>query len=552
MSWAQFLLSLGSNKSLWMDMVLIGKHQAIGIRHWAVIPPHVKRLRFAQTASTPEAKQTDAATEPAADAATPDTGKKPEAQKPKRWVRRAIKWTVVTMLAVIGLTPGTRNNEESQENHPVPMSGPMSPDPSKPVFIIHSGLGDRDNCGGSHIQSNLQLFAMQKNNTYNIQPGNIIVLDNIYPSLNELAGKKVSDGPGIVYNGWREGFKEVRNGRMPEPPILFKFIKSLWMYFSSSDPNADMIRKQHEQMARALEKRGLQKSEIVLIGHSAGGQMMLSICERNAQNKEQPYQIKSVILLGSPVTRNNNTPDVQVISVSSKNDGLVGFLEGAQNHVGLHPTQKHPGLGPHDLKIEPDDCYHMAYTWNRPLMEYMLEALSSNDLRAYAGGEVTRDGVSVRQADNGKAVFRTPEGALYVDNQRITGEGPKSFGEYVLSKSPTGGERPVALASLKGKPLTMPGTGLGDTRVASTTPQTTREWAQALMKPETPEFTVAVAGAEHIQRHGALAVIQQAYVMGMSTPTQNDPPDSKIPPPLTKLISRKEEDPFEDKKKATD
>lgn len=376
-------------------MVRIGNPQLCSNAFAGQVLLYPKQQRFAADKTTPypadlslqHREQADSPVEKALNNENSSSSTDAKSKnKPKRKRFKRIRRLLYGALLFIGLTPGTRD-----KSNYVHIATQGTPDPAKPVFVIHSGMGDKNNHGGNNIRETLQHFARE--GRFNIHPGNIVVLDNVYPSLYELVGFSPKKLPQVVYNGWTEGISEVLQGNLPETPILFKFAKSLWMYFDSNNPNSSIARTQHEQLTTVLKSQGLQDSDIILIGHSAGGPMMLAICERDSQYAEKPLNIKAVITLGSPLVNPGSCPktDAQVVRVVSKKDEILNLIEETQNFIGIYPTRRlpsHPNAD--EMQINQEYASHMSYTWDYRLLEFILKALNSEEVKSLANATVIR------------------------------------------------------------------------------------------------------------------------------------------------------------------
>ena len=339
---------------------------------------------------------------------------------PKKRLFKRLRRVFSALTLFVGLTPGTRL--EPQPDEP----SQSSPDPEKPVFVMHAGMGDKKN-----LYARIMKFNVMHAEQNRVHEGNIIILDNIYPTLHELAEIKVSTVPAVVAKGWKSGITDILSGRLPQPPILYKFIKSLKLFFSSDNTESSAVITQHAQLQAALRERGLEKSDIILVGHSAGGQMMLSLSQRNARHTEIPMNIKAVVLLGSPLIRNNAPPKIQVISVISSADALLNTIESAQNTLGLHLTMKHPdNTDENDVKIDDTVSGHTDYTQDPALAKCILAILNRNEVPAYPNGTVHMNGVTIEVKD-GITRVSTPEGTVYQEGMRIAGEGPTSVYDFL-------------------------------------------------------------------------------------------------------------------------
>jgi hypothetical protein len=164
------------------------------------------------------------------------------------------------------------------------------------VFIMHSGVHTiLANPNKNIAAASLKEGLLQRG----ISAKDIVVLDNPYPTAT-----------------WRNMFP----------------VECLTMFAESSMPESKVSQEAYVRLHKALQAQGVtREDELVWIGHSAGGQMGLTMAHI-AKNLDKhpdllkttiPYQFDMVILLGSPIAANLLAPEIKLRHYFSPQDRVV-------------------------------------------------------------------------------------------------------------------------------------------------------------------------------------------------------------------------------------
>lgn len=122
--------------------------------------------------------------------------------------------------------------------------------------------------------------------------------------------------------------------------------EGLDIYLKSTDPKSQVSHDAYVRLHKALQSHGVSaKDDIVWIGHSAGGQMGMTMAHLahnldkfpELAKKTQPFHFDAVITLGTPVGSNPTPPNVKLRHYCSPGDTMVYFLA---NHSELVPDAK--------------------------------------------------------------------------------------------------------------------------------------------------------------------------------------------------------------------
>jgi hypothetical protein len=164
------------------------------------------------------------------------------------------------------------------------------------VYVMHSGvhtiLANRNkNIAASSLKEGL----LQRG----VAAKDIVVLENPYPTAT-----------------WRNMFP----------------VECVTMFAESAMPESKVSQDGYLRLHKALQAQGVTRDdEVVWIGHSAGGQMgltMAHIAKNLAKHPDLlkaaiPYQFDMVILLGSPIAANLLAPEIKLRHYFSPQDRVV-------------------------------------------------------------------------------------------------------------------------------------------------------------------------------------------------------------------------------------
>jgi len=164
------------------------------------------------------------------------------------------------------------------------------------VYVLHSGvhtiLSDpRKNIAAEKLKAGLEKRG--------VSAKDIVVLDNPYPTAN-----------------WRK---------------MFPF-ELVTIFGNSALPDSKVAQDSYQRMHKALVAQGVKPGDdLVWIGHSAGGQMGLTMAYlgKNLEkytdlaNETAAYHFDMVILLGTPVGANMLPPEVKLRHYYSPQDRIV-------------------------------------------------------------------------------------------------------------------------------------------------------------------------------------------------------------------------------------
>lgn len=231
---------------------------------------------------------------------------------------------VLTLLALGG---AGRGDPAPAGDKPAAKAGPavgVEPGAAKPakrrVYVLHSGIhtilaNDNKNIAAETLREGLLARG--------VDDRDIVVMDNPFPTAS------------------------VRN----------MFPKECFVMFAeSSDPSSKVAQAAYLRLHKALQERGVKEDdEVVWVGHSAGGQMGMTVAYL-AKNLDRfpallrqavPYQVRMVITLGAPVCanllpkdvqlRHYYSPDDKVVSLVAKNGSFVLGLLGYRRQLHVFP-----------------------------------------------------------------------------------------------------------------------------------------------------------------------------------------------------------------------
>lgn len=149
------------------------------------------------------------------------------------------------------------------------------------IYVLHSGMNDPENCAAYGFRKGLIARG--------IPARDIIVLDTPYPSFSE--------GISAVQKNWN-------------------------IYRDSTEPGSKISRDAYAGFERKLKASGVSsQDEIVWVGHSAGGQMGMTL-SKMARDRGT-FRFDTLITVGSPIGNNVTPKDVKVRSYISSADKVL-------------------------------------------------------------------------------------------------------------------------------------------------------------------------------------------------------------------------------------
>jgi hypothetical protein len=191
--------------------------------------------------------------------------------------------------------PADKTAEKADQK---PAAGPMlaTPEPKRRVYVMHSGV----HTILANPQKNIAADTLREGLLKRGVPAkDIVVLENPYPTAT-----------------WRNMFP----------------VECLTVFMESALPESKVAQDAYMRLHKAMQSQGVKREDdVVWIGHSAGGQMGLTMAHL-AKNLEKypdlvkmavPYHFDMVILLGSPIGLNLLPPEIKLRHYYSPQDKVV-------------------------------------------------------------------------------------------------------------------------------------------------------------------------------------------------------------------------------------
>jgi hypothetical protein len=174
----------------------------------------------------------------------------------------------------------------------------LPPKKDRRVYVMHSGVHTiLANPNKNIAASSLKEGLLQRG----VAARDIVVLENPYPTAT-----------------WRNMFP----------------VECLTMFAESAMPESRVAQDGYLRLHKALQAQGVTRDDhLVWIGHSAGGQMGLTMAHlaRNLDKHPDllkatmPYQFDMIILLGSPIAANLLAPEIKLRHYFSPQDRVVRY-----------------------------------------------------------------------------------------------------------------------------------------------------------------------------------------------------------------------------------
>lgn len=176
------------------------------------------------------------------------------------------------------------------------------------VYVLHSGLHTLLSTSSRNIAAeNLREGLLKRG----VAESNLVVMDNPFPAAT-----------------WTSVFPK----------------SALTMYFEFVDPSTKMSQESYLRMHKALQAQGVGRNDdVVWIGHSAGGQVGLTMANLAANlwkypdlvKDTVPYRFDMVITLGAPLGSDNLPPSIKLRHYYSGEDKVVRWASKVGGGVGL-------------------------------------------------------------------------------------------------------------------------------------------------------------------------------------------------------------------------
>jgi hypothetical protein len=185
---------------------------------------------------------------------------------------------------------------DAQKSSHLPANGSASAPSPRRVYILHSGLNTILSERGKNSAAERLKEGLSKRG---IAERDLVVLDNPFPSAS-----------------WTK--------LVP--------LESLAMFFDSIDPASKMSHDAYVRMHKALQAQGVSwRDNLVWVGHSAGGQMGLTMAQIAGSLWKYPdlakaakaYHFDMVITLGAPVGANELPADLKLRHYYSADDKVM-------------------------------------------------------------------------------------------------------------------------------------------------------------------------------------------------------------------------------------
>lgn len=201
----------------------------------------------------------------------------------------------------------------------LPPAGATRPEqqPSRRVFVLHSGVHVAFNPSKNRAAETLRIKLLERG----VPDRDIVVLDNPFPTAS-----------------W--------TNILPRESIV--------CYLESTDPDSAVAHAAYRRLHAALRKHGVGPAdELVWVGHSAGGQMGLTMARLGRDLHRYPdlarhaaaYRFQMVITLGTAVGADSAPAGTQLRHYHSPADSVVGLLLTGGDQMGRalgHPVHFAP------------------------------------------------------------------------------------------------------------------------------------------------------------------------------------------------------------------
>lgn len=262
---------------------------------------------------------------------------------------------------------------------PAFVSTPLATEPParRRVYVLHSGMNDRDNEGANSIRTHL-LSLRDANGKPLVDEKDIVVLKNEYPHMElvERERQEIADR----WKGWPRWMAKVATAVQS----VVNTVQNFFVYNRMRRPESSMAQASYQNFRQQLADAGVgPNDELVGMAHSGGGQVMLTLDGLASRDKRHGGQhFSSLVLFGCPIGQNHAHPDTRVVSYDSKDDNIVNIAteEGLRRYVGIPPlgiapTIRPPNMDSNDEHIHLDGVDHRAWFRDPQFTRHALQRL---------------------------------------------------------------------------------------------------------------------------------------------------------------------------------
>jgi pimeloyl-ACP methyl ester carboxylesterase len=217
--------------------------------------------------------------------------------------------TACLLLGILGLSAASvaLADEPKGTAKPAATEPAAAVKPPRRVYVLHSGLHTILSDPVKNIAAQKIREGLHKRG---VADKDLVVLDNPFPTAS-----------------WKS---------------LFPF-QGFTMFFDSIEPSSRVSHEAYRRLHKALEAQGVDvKDDVVWVGHSAGGQIGLTMAHLGRNLGKYPelakeavaYHVDMVITLGAPVGSNHLPPDVKLRHYYSADDRVVRWVSRVGPWVG--------------------------------------------------------------------------------------------------------------------------------------------------------------------------------------------------------------------------
>jgi hypothetical protein len=213
-----------------------------------------------------------------------------------RRCRNMTRVRLICVVAAMACAPTVFADEPKGSAKPTAMPPEIVNKPGRRVYVLHSGLHTLLSDPAKNLAAESLKDGLCKRG---VCEDDLVVLENPFPNAS-----------------WKSALP----------------IDSLSMFFDAIDPASKISQDAYLRMHKALQAQGVSaKDTLIWVGHSAGGQMGLSMANLAYNLAKYPelakqastYQFDMVITLGAPVGSTYLPPEVKLRTYYSAEDKVM-------------------------------------------------------------------------------------------------------------------------------------------------------------------------------------------------------------------------------------
>lgn len=239
------------------------------------------------------------------------------------------------------------------------------PSAKRRVYVLHSGMNNPNQEAMMKMKEDLIARG--------IPEADIVIPPTPYPAI--IADKEIENSNPQAWQLFTGGLGLTHGLFGKRSPIGPGLMKNLYVYTMSASPKSKIAQEAYSNLQTALAQKGVEgnnpNTEIVWIGHSAGGQMGLTMAQM-AEADGKRYDFHTVITMGSPILSNKAPKHTRIVQYVSEGDRTLQGCCFAGPQLGYHVKEIANGLDSNDKVRDYKGIAHCDWYQNQDIINQVV------------------------------------------------------------------------------------------------------------------------------------------------------------------------------------